>query len=137
MDFGITTELCAEKVSGAVDALESPAEHDLRHSAAVEGRGVDEVHSEIERGVDGAEGFIEIDGSEFGTKRGGSKGKAGEFEAALAERTSFHSDEILIEDKGLGEICLTDFEWEGKFGKMRVNRAKMFNVGKERIFSIF
>jgi hypothetical protein len=43
----------------------------------------------------------------------------------------------LIEDKRLGEICLTDFEWEGKFGKMRVNRAKTFNVEKERVFSIF
>ena len=57
----VAAELRAEVIAVARNAPERDAEQALAHPPAVEGRGVDEVHAQVEGHLDRAEGFVEID----------------------------------------------------------------------------
>lgn len=94
----VATELGAECVAVTRDAPESDAEENFTHSATVEGGRIDEVETAVEGDMDGAEGFLDIDGAELLAERGGSKAEDGELEAGGAERAGLH-------DVVWGEAC--------------------------------
>ena len=90
VDVRVAAELGAEEVGLAGHVAQADAEEDLRHAAAVERGGVDEVHPEVEGGAGRAHRLVEGDRAEFRAERGGAEGEDGKVEAGLAEGACFH-----------------------------------------------
>ena len=58
--------------------------------AAVEGRGVDEVHPQVERDADRAHRLVEIDRAELRPERRGAEAQPGELQAGPAQGSKLH-----------------------------------------------
>ena len=87
----VPPELGAEIVPVARHAAQRDAEQALAQAPAVEGRGVDEVHAEVEGHVDRAEGLVEIDRAEFLPQRRGAEAQRGQLQARIPQRSELHS----------------------------------------------
>ena len=90
----IAAELRAELVAIARDAAEGDAQEYFGNTAAVEGRGVDEVDAAIEGDLDGLQGVIEGDTAEFLAERGGAETENREFDSGLTEGASLHGAKV-------------------------------------------
>lgn len=86
----VAAELGAELVGIARLAAEGDAEQDFRHAATVEGGRVEEGKAEVERGVDGIQGVVELHRAELLAERGGTEGEDGKVDAGGAEGAGDH-----------------------------------------------
>lgn len=55
--------------------------------------------------MNGAEGFVDVNGAEFSSEGGSSEGKDGKFEIGLSEASSFHEVESEVLLGCLGKNC--------------------------------
>src|SRR5262249_38739251 len=94
MDGIVATEFRAEEVAVAWHFAQGDTEQALTKTAAVIGRGVDEVHPQVEGHADRADRLVEIDGAELLPKRRGSETEGGKLQAGAAEGSKVHDGGI-------------------------------------------
>ncbi len=89
--FGaVAADFGGEDVAVAFNALEGFAEEGFGFGESVVGGAVDEVDSEVEGSVDGADAFGLSDAAEDGAEWGGTVGECGDGESGVAEGIVFH-----------------------------------------------
>ena len=108
----IAAELGAEVIAVAGDALERRPQQAFAEPPAIEGRGVDEVHAQVERGVDRPHGLVEIDRAEFLAERRCPVADPREVQAGLAKGAEFHRDTFgLNREIGRGRGVVVIHRW--------------------------
>ena len=79
------SQLGAQVVPVPRDAAERDPQQAFAHPAAVIGRGVDEVHAQVEGDMDRAQRLVDIDGAKFLPQRRGAECQPGELQAGAAQ----------------------------------------------------